>query len=65
MGKNQTEYVLSARGLSILQAKGYPTVCRLCGRPLKPGDKVRKQTKRGHVLAYVHVECYEKTLIEV
>ena len=57
------EYVLTERGLSILKAKGYPLICGICGKPLKPGDKVRKQTKKGHLLRYVHVECFEKKRI--
>ena len=64
MGKNQIEYVLTQRGLHILERKGYDLKCMLCGEPLKPGEKIRKQVKRGHVTKYVHVKCFEATRIE-
>jgi len=59
------EYVLTKRGYNALIAKGYKNilVCAICGKPLKPGDKVRKQTKKGHLLRYVHVECFESLFV--
>jgi len=61
------EYVLTKRGYNALVAKGYRDVliCRICGKPLKPGDRIRKQTKKGHLLHYVHVKCFESLYVDL
>jgi len=54
-------YVLTPIIYRIFKSKGKVIVCRYCGKPIKPGEKVLAK-RSGRKMRHYHPKCYEATL---
>ena len=54
-------YKLTSKGYRMLKSRGADLICRICGKPIKPGDRIVVKPSRYRWKRF-HYACYQSLL---